>query len=137
VIIRSAKLEDLKELTSQDHPLDIRWVQRCIELDEYIVAEKEGEIIGFLRFSMFWGKIPYMDMIRVVEKFRNKGIGKQLYTAWEEKMENSGAEVLMTSSMSDEIEPQEWHIKNGFQECGNLTFGKLQDTPELFFVKNL
>jgi hypothetical protein len=36
-----------------------------------------------------------------------------------------------------EPEPQAWHRRNGFVEAGALTFGKLEPTPEVFFVKDL
>ena len=52
-------------------------------------------------------------------------------------MRSTGATVLMTSSMSDEAEPQVWHERNGFERSGTLTFGNYQLTPEVFFVKTL
>lgn len=52
-------------------------------------------------------------------------------------MREAGASLVMTSSMADEPEPQAWHRRNGFVESGSLTFGRLQPTPEVFFVKPL
>ena len=86
---------------------------------------------------MFWGNIPYMDLIRVLEIHRQRGVGSGLLRFWEREMKKRGAKTLMTSSMTDEPEPQIWHKRNGFRECGQLTFGRQQPTPEVFFVKDL
>lgn len=93
--------------------------------------------VGFLRFSLFWGRIPYMDMIRVEEGHQRKGVGTRLLRFREEEMKAKGAKVLMTSSVLHETGPQEWHRHNGFEECGKLTFGRQEAAPEVFFIKNL
>jgi len=43
----------------------------------------------------------------------------------------------MTSAMEDEPKPQKWHERNGFKKSGELTFGKVQNTKEIFFIKDL
>tara|TARA_B100002003_G_C14018753_1_gene491341 strand:+ start:682 stop:921 length:240 start_codon:yes stop_codon:yes gene_type:complete len=78
-----------------------------------------------------------MDMIWVVPENRGQGAGLQLFNFWEHEMKKEKCFTLLTSSMSDEKEPQEFHKKNGFIECGSLTFGDVQKTPEIFFVKDL
>lgn len=64
-------------------------------------------------------------------------MGTALLRAWQSKPLKHGAEVLVTSSMSDEPEPQAWHRRNGFVESGAVTFGRAQPTPEVFFVMSL
>lgn len=46
-----------------------------------------------------------------------------------------GADVLMTSSVIDELEPQAWHKSNGFQEQGAIAFGSFQSKSEVFFYE--
>jgi hypothetical protein len=45
----------------------------------------------------------------------HSGIGRALVEQWEIAMRDEGATLLMTSSVSDETEPQAWHKKNGFR----------------------
>lgn len=136
VAIDVATMEDLSWLVA-DRNATAPWVRRCLSLGEYLIARRDGVRIGFLRFSWFWGAIPFMDAIHVVPDFPKLGVGRALVRAWEAQMRAAGAEVLMTSSMSDEREPQAWHRRQGFEESGRLTFGVAQPTPEVFFIKTV
>ena len=93
------------------------------------------QIVGFLRFSRFWGRVPYMEMIRVLPGHRRSGVGTALFLAWEEAMRGERARLLMTSSECDESRPQDWHRRNGFTETGAIELPGLQSVPEVFFIK--
>lgn len=108
-----------------------------MSLGEYIIAEQEDEPVGFLRFSWFWGTIPFMDLIFVLPECQRSGIGTALFRYWEAAMREMGATLVMTSSQSDEAEPQAWHRRNGFFDAGSVSFGHLQPIPEVFLVKDL
>lgn len=124
-------------LLAHDRHVHERWVRRCLSLGEYIVAEQEGEPIGFLRFSWFWGMIPFMDLIMVLPEHRRSGVGTALFRYWEAAMRETGATLVMTSSQSDEAEPRARHRRNGFCDAGNVSFGHLQPIPEVFLAKDL
>ncbi|WP_379071821.1 GNAT family N-acetyltransferase [Mesorhizobium sp. UC22_110] len=132
-----AENRHLDWLLAHDRHVPERWITRCLSLGEYIIAEQEGEPIGFLRFSWFWGTIPFMDLIMVLPDHRRSGIGTAVFRHWEATMRAAGATLLMTSSQSDEAEPQAWHRRNGFRDAGSVAFGHLQSIPELFLVKDL
>lgn len=135
--VRYGKQSDITWLQKNDAYISDKWIKRCVRHNEYIVAVVNKEIRGFLRFSMFWGKIPYMDLIWVNPDYRQSGIGRELFAFWEKEMKKDGKVTLMTSSMLEESEPQKWHKKQGFRKCGKLTFGNQQPSPEVFFVKNV
>ncbi|PCJ56871.1 MAG: GNAT family N-acetyltransferase [Candidatus Hydrogenedentota bacterium] len=135
--VELAVQSDYKWLKENDSHVDAAWVQRCIQLKEYYVACFDGKRRGFLRFGFFWGIIPYMDMIGVDEDVQRSGLGTAMFNRWENDMREKGAKILMTSSMSNEPEPQAWHRHNGFKESGQITFGSFQTTPEVFLVKEL
>ena len=135
--VRYANKSDFNWLVNIERHVHSAWVSRCIANKEYLICEREGDRIGFLRYSYFWGSIPYMDMIFILEHHRRGGAGTALFDFWKTKMEENGAKILMTSSATEEKEPQEWHYRNGFKESGQLTFGQHDPSPEIFFVKNL
>ena len=137
VDVSSAAAVDRDWLAAEDAHIPADWVARCIEAGEYLIARVGGTRAGFLRYAWFWRTIPYMELIRVAETSRRRGIGTALFRRWEGDMRAGGARLLTTSSMSDEPEPQAWHRRNGFVASGSLTFGHLQETPEVFFVKTL
>lgn len=137
VEIAKAGQSDKEWLLREDHRVGETWVSRCIALGEYLIAREEGEIVGFLRFSRFWGRIPYMEMIRVLDGHRRSGVGTALFLIWEKEMRDSGARLLMTSSECDESRPQDWHRRNGFSETGSIDLPGIQLVPEVFFLKKL
>ncbi|MBX4927229.1 GNAT family N-acetyltransferase [Rhizobium binae] len=137
VEVASASQADIDWLVREDANLAQAWVSRCVALGEYFVAREAGEIVGFLRFSRFWGRVPYMEMIRIQSAYRRSGVGTALFVAWEEAMRGEGARLLMTSCECDESRPQDWHHRNGFTETGAIELPGLQSVPEVFFIKHL
>lgn len=137
IVIRVGAPEDADWLHQVDKHVSRDWIDRCIGQSEYFVAEISSEAIGYLRHSWFWGTIPFLDVIWVHPDHRRSGVGGAMLAAWEQAAAKRGAQVLVTSSMSNEPEPQEWHRRNGFVASGAVTFGQAQSTPEVFFVKSL
>lgn len=70
VAVSFATLFDLDILASEDHVLQKEDVQQKIERNEYIIAKKGDQYLGFLRFSYFWSIIPMIDLIIVEEAYR-------------------------------------------------------------------
>ncbi|MBY5318127.1 GNAT family N-acetyltransferase [Rhizobium leguminosarum] len=137
VEVARARQADIDWLVRADASAGEAWVSRCVALGEYLVAREAGEIVGFLRFSRFWGRVPYMEMIRVLPGHRRSGVGTALFLAWEDAMRDDGARLLMTSSECDESRPQDWHRRNGFSETGAIELPGLQSVPEVFFIKQI
>ncbi|MDK4735573.1 GNAT family N-acetyltransferase [Rhizobium sp. CNPSo 3490] len=137
VEVASASQADIDWLAREDATAGKVWVSRCVALGEYLIAREAGEIVGFLRFSRFWGRVPYMEVIRVLPGHRRSGVGTALFLAWERAMRGEGARLLMTSSECDESRPQDWHRRNGFTETGAIELPGLQSVPEVFFIKRI
>ncbi|MBY5571231.1 GNAT family N-acetyltransferase [Rhizobium leguminosarum] len=137
VEVARAGQADIDWLVREDASAGEAWVSRCVALGEYLVAREAGEIVGFLRFSRLWGRVPYMEMIRVLPEHRRSGVGTALFLAWEEAMRGDGARMLMTSSECDESRPQDWHRRNGFSETGAIELPGLQSVPEVFLIKRI
>ena len=128
--------DDLGWLLNEDIITE-EWAKRCIRYKEYVIAIENESRVGFLRYSLFWGKFPYMDMIWVLPGYQRQGVGTALFDFWEQEMKQQDHKLLMTSSEKNEPEPQTWHIRNGFVQSGELTFGQQQAVPEIFFIKDL
>ena len=135
VIVADIRYRDW--LISHDPHVPAHWVKRCLSAGEYIIALADAAPVGFLRYSWFWGVIPYTDMIWVIPPHRRRGLGGSLFQHRETAMREQQATQLMTSSVADEKEPQEWHRSNGFREAGAISFGKFQPESEVFLIKDL
>lgn len=136
VDVVTASQADLEWLLQHDIHGQMQ-VLRHIDAGEYLIARYQGEPVGFVRFSMFWGKVPYMEMIRILPAHRRSGIGTALFLRWEKDMRDRGLNLLMTSSEADEAEPQIWHRRNGFIEAGSIELPGIQSAREVFFVKQI
>lgn len=94
--------------------------------------DENNKIIGWLRYNYFWDNTPFMNMLYIIDNYRNKGIGKELVLFWENEMKKKGYELLMTSTQSNEG-AQHFYRKLGYEDSGSLL---LPNEPlEIIFIK--
>ena len=94
--------------------------------------------VGWMHHCLLWGKLPFLNLLYVLEGWRGRGFGTQAMAAWEKEMKNRGFEMVLVSTQADET-AQHFYRKLGYVDCGGLFF---QNTPfdqptELFFRKVL
>jgi GNAT superfamily N-acetyltransferase len=134
--VRFATLDDLAWCASVEHiPMDR--VRRTIDNAEALVAERDGQPVGYVRVEYLWSVIPYIGLIWVVEAHRQQGVGRAMLAYLESYLRDGGHTVLMSSSQVDEPPPQAWHRHMGFEECGILAGINDGGIGEVFFRKML
>lgn len=119
-------MKDLFEiLASHDQHVRKEVLDQSIIRGNVIIAEEHGELLGWLRYNLFWDNTSFMNMLYVLEKEQGKGIGKQLVEYWEKLMESKGYHMVMTSTQSNEY-AQHFYQKLGYQAVGGFL---LRDEP--------
>ena len=112
-----------------------------ITLNEIIVAEIKGELVGILELEYLWPghsySVPHISGIIVLEQYRRRGIGRSMLSFLEGYLRDRGFKFLLSSSQLDELPPQEWHRHMGFEECGILAGICKGGVGEVFFRKKL
>ena len=99
----------------------------------------EGQTpVGLMHHSVLWDRLPFLNLLYVIQQVRGRGYGTQAMTAWEAEMKHRGYQMVLLSTQADET-AQHFYRKLGYVDCGGLVF---QDTPmdqpmELFFRKVL
>ncbi len=136
VSTRFATPADL-DFVRQDQYLPDDILRRKIEWREIVVAEVGGSPAGYLRLEYLWSKIPYVGLIRVIPERRRRGVGKALLKFVEEFLREQDHTALYSSSQADEAEPQAWHRRVGFVECGMIAGINEGGIGEVFFRKQL
>jgi len=137
VCVRFVEPKDLSFCVRSDYDhVDEDVLRREIDRKMVILAEVGGKPVGYLRLEYLWLKIPYIGIIRVDRKYRRKGVGAAMIGFLEEHSVRLGHEALYSSSQADEPEPQMWHRKMGFEECGYIA-GINNGVGEIFFRKLL
>ena len=129
-----ARTEDLDYLVAQDGHLSPGVLERKVERREILVLRHDDRRAGFLRFGHFWDEIPFMNLLWVQEGSRGRGLGTRLISFWEDEMRESGHEMVMTSTLSNE-RAQHLYRRLGYRDCGSLL---MPDEPlEILFSKRL
>ena len=136
VLVRFATLDDT-QFVSQDQYISAEIVRRKIEWHEVMVAEQNKCVVGYLRLEYLWSTIPYIALIRVIPECRRQGVSRAILDFLEGYLRSQGHKMFYSSSQADEREPQEWHRRMGFEECGLITEINKGSVGELFFRKRL
>ncbi len=133
-----AGASDLKWIMANDTHISEDVVGRKLQAEEYLVAKVNSEAVGGLRFGLFWSMIPFIEVIWVEERFRRRGIGRELVCYLEGYALAQGHRIILSSSQADEPEAQAFHRNVGFRDAGALVdLRPLQCVTEIFFVKNI
>ena len=134
--VRAATENDLG-FVSQDGCLRDLTVRRKVSDGDVYVALRGDKPVGYLRLEWLWSKLPFIELILVLEPHRRAGVGRALLAHVETETASRGHAALYSSSQADEPEPQAWHRRVGFKECGILTGLNDGGVGEVFFRKSL
>ena len=133
-MIKEAEQSDLKEIVEIDKEAPLPVLKKKIERKEVLVMKAKEEVVGYLRYSLFWDNTPFINLLYIDERIRNSGKGKELVSRWERMMGAEGFERVMTSSQSDES-AQHFFRKIGYRDIGSFEFPG--QAKELLFMKEL
>jgi N-acetylglutamate synthase-like GNAT family acetyltransferase len=136
IVVRVATLADLP-FVSRDSQVPSERVSRMIADGHVYLATWGTEPAGYARIEYLWSKIPYLGLIWVPEQYRRRGVGRSLLAAIERDARAAGHEFFYSSSQTDEPEPQAWHRRMGFTECGFIAGINGDGVGEVFFRKPL
>ena len=131
VVARAATLSDTAFLIEH---IRAEIITEQLEAGRILVLEDSGVVIAWLRWNLFWDEIPFMNMLFVLEPYRNLGLGTALMEAWETDVGHDGHQSVMTSSQADE-NAQHLYRKRGYVDCGVLVLPN--QAAELMFRKEL
>lgn len=138
VNVRFAEPKDLGFCIESDYKhVSEAIIKRKMKEKAIILAEANEKPIGYLRIEYLWLKIPYISLIVVIKGYRRKGVGSAMIRFLEEHLIRNGQKVLYSSSQVNEPEPQTWHRRVGFEECGYIAGINEGGIGEIFFRKFL
>jgi len=84
--IKYAENKDLLWLIEKDKHVSENVLKNKIENKEIFVVEKNNQIIGWLRYNLFWDNIPFMNMVYFLVEYRKIGLGAKLVKYWEDEI---------------------------------------------------
>ena len=132
--ITHASAEYFPKLHQLDSHIAETELRSLIAQKRILILEDNGDLLGWLRWNLFWDNTPFMNMLFVVESRRGEGLGRMMVLHWEEEMRQLGYESVMTSTASDEY-AQHFYRKLGYETIGGFT--PFSDPYELILAKKL
>jgi len=105
--------------------------------DKIYLAEKDGEIVGFvtLRINGVGNIGAYLRMIAVAEKFRGQGIGTQMINYIGEIASTHIPNVFLICSVEND-DAQKFYEKNGFEKIGVMKDLVINGNDEIWYRKS-
>lgn len=119
MIIRVAELKDFNLINQHDKHIAETECAKLLTAGRIFIAEENGDFVGRLRYNYFWDNIPFLNMLYISDKYREKGYGKKLVEFWESEMRNFGFNLVLTSTPSNESS-QHFYYKLGYKAIGGF-----------------
>lgn len=133
--IRPAQMCDCAGILKYDRHIPVERVRACIQSGQLDVLCEGENILGILRWNLFWQSIPFLDLLFVDETCRGRGFGSAMMCQWEEAMKAMGYAWVMLSTQADET-ARFFYEKLGYQAIGSF-LPPDQETDELMYLKKL
>lgn len=116
--VRLARTDDIPALHALDEwPKESAW-RRLIANEEAIVLEAGGKVVGMAHYTVLWTTVPFLSMIVLDEAHRGQGHSRAIVDFLCQQLRDQGYVALLSSSQTDEPEPQAWHRHLGFASNG-------------------
>ena len=130
--------EDMDFVMRIDTHVDASGFRSRVEGKSGFVLWENGQPVGLMHHCVLWDKLPFLNLLCVLEGERGRGLGTIAMESWEAEMKKRGYIMVLLSTQADET-AQHFYRKLGYVDCGCLLF---QNTPydqptELFFRKVL
>ncbi len=120
ISIKAAELTDMAAILLYDKHISANELKNSIIQNKVLVAKRNDELAGWLRWNLFWDNTPFLNMLFLLDEYRRQGYGRQLVLFWEEQMKQNG---------------QHFYRKLGYSDAGCLLLKR--EPLEIIFAKDL
>ena len=135
-MIRNVENKDKNAWYELDHDLPESVFDEKVRNRQGYVFEVDGEIVGILRYNLFWDSVPFCTLLYIDDKHRGRGYGKRLMQRWEADMRSSGHGMVMTSTQVNE-QAQHFYRQLGYKDAGGFVIDipGYQQPMEMIMIK--
>ena len=133
--IRYANFDDYELILKIDDSISKSKWKAWTDRQQTLFIFNDNEFLGWLQYSYFIEKWPFVNRLYIFENFQNNGAGTALMKFWEREMISKGENRLMLSTEIDNTGAQRLYNRLGYTCVGELCLRK--ENTELIMVKDL
>ena len=131
--ITLATAEQIANVQKYDRHIEPERLADCLRQNRVYALYDGEQIIGVLRYSLFWQHIRFVDLLYIDEDYQNRGWGRAMMAQFEQDMKHAGFLYVMLSTQADETakffyEKLGYHLAGAFlppeQEADELIYWK-------------
>ena len=137
-MIRYVESRDKAAWYALDHDFPETGFDEKVRNRHGYVFELDGNIVGILRYGLFWDSIPFCYMLHVDETHQGRGYGTQLMERWERDMRSEGIGMVMLSTQVDDS-AQAFYRRLGYKDAGGFVVNvpKYEQPMEMIMLKGI
>ena len=132
--IKYANELELDRISRYDKYISKEELLKSILDNRVMIINANEKLCGWARYNLFWDNTPFLNMIVILDEYRNKGLGHKLMNFWEKEMKGKGHNLLMTSTLSNE-QAQHFYRKLGYIDSGSVLLKN--EALEIIFTKEI
>lgn len=133
--IRYAKPDDMDLVHRIDPSVTTAEFRRWTENAQVLLIYENDDFAGWLQYSLFLEKIPFVNRFYILPEFRGLGDGKLTLLIWQRQMEERFFDEVMLSCESTNTKAQKLYEGLGYKKIGTLALHK--DADEIVYKKVL
>ncbi len=119
--IRYAKPYDYELVLKIDSSINEQKWNSWVKREQVIFAFINDELAGWLQYSFFMEKIPFVNRLYVCEKYQRQSLGTGLMKFWEFEMAERGCFNLMLSTEAENT-ANDFYEKLGYKVLGSFDY---------------
>ncbi len=70
--------KDLDVISKMDKHIEKSQLLKLIQDRKVVIVKEKDLVIGWLRYGLIWDKIPFLNIIFILEEYRNKSVGYKM-----------------------------------------------------------
>jgi GNAT superfamily N-acetyltransferase len=118
-MLRAATDADLDFLRGfPDGPGDAR-LRAQVRDGRLRIIEPGGTPVGFIKFSVLWETLPFIEVLALREDCRGRGLGRAAVRGWEREMAGRSLTRALVSTQAGGAAHGFWR-RIGYADCGSL-----------------
>lgn len=133
--IRYATESDIDLVRKIDDTITKTEFKRWTDNSQVLLIYEKDEFAGWLQYSLFLEKIPFVNRFYILPEYRGLGDGKLSLLIWQRQMEERFFDEVMLSCESTNEKAQKLYESLGYKKIGTLALNENAD--EIVYKKVL